>query len=307
MKVLVTGGAGYVGTVLAPQLLSAGHEVVVLDSLRNGGQALLPFFEHSAFSFIRGNVHDAELVQRVVADCDAVVHLAAIVGFPACRKHPDLAKTTNVEGTRNVAQAIRAGQPFVYASTGSNYGKLETVCTEESPLHPVSLYAITKTQGEEIALAAGGIGLRFATAFGVSPRLRLDLLINDFVHQAVVNKQIIVYEQHFRRTFIHVRDMARAFCFALDQAEAMRGETYNVGHESLNLTKEDVALAIRERVPFYLHFADVGADPDQRDYDVSYEKIRKLGYQTIVTLDEGIEQLIRAMDVVEITSPFTNV
>ena len=307
MKVLVTGGAGYVGTVLVPQLLAAGHQVTVLDNLRGSGLALLPMFENTNFSFVRGDVRDREVVQRVVSENDAVIHLAAIVGFPACRKHPELATSTNVDGTRNMTEALRPGQPFVYASTGSNYGKLEAICTEESPLNPVSLYAITKTDAERISLEAGGVALRFATAFGVSPRLRLDLLINDFVHQAVVNKQIIVYEQHFRRTFIHVRDMARAFQFALANFETMQGESYNVGHESLNFTKEDVATTIRERVPFYLHFAEVGADPDQRDYEVSYEKIRNLGFETTTTLEAGIDELIRAMDVVEITSLFTNV
>jgi len=296
-----------VGSVLVPRLLADGHDVVVFDSLRSGGQTLLPYFQDQRFSFIRGDVTDRDAVRRGVEQADAVVHLAAIVGFPACRKYPALASATNVDGTRNVVAALGPQQPLVYASSGSNYGRLETVCTEESPLNPVSLYAITKAEAELIALESPQCtALRFATAFGVSPRLRLDLLINDFVHQAVVNKQIIVYERSFRRTFIHVRDMARAISFALANIERMRGESYNVGHESLNLTKEQVALKIRERIPYYLHFAEVGHDDDVRDYEVSYTKIRQLGFETTMTLDEGIAELMRAMDVVEVVSPYTN-
>ncbi len=295
------------GAVLVPRLLADGHDVVVFDSLRSGGQTLLPYFQDQRFSFIRGDVTDRDAVRRGVEQADAVVHLAAIVGFPACRKYPALASVTNVDGTRNVVAALNPQQPLVYASSGSNYGRLETVCTEESPLNPVSLYAITKAEAELIALEAPQCtALRFATAFGVSPRLRLDLLINDFVHQAVVNKQIIVYERSFRRTFIHVRDMARAISFALGNIERMRGESYNVGHESLNLTKEQVALKIRERIPYYLHFAEVGHDDDLRDYEVSYTKIRQLGFETAMSLDEGIAELIRAMDLVEFVSPYTN-
>ena len=308
MKVLVTGGAGFVGTVLIPCLLEKGHEVVVYDILRSGGYPLWPFFHRPGFSFIRGDVTDRDKMCEVVSGVDAVIHLAAIVGFPACRKAPEVARATNVDGTRNVVDALSDQQTLVYASTGSNYGQLDAVCTEESPLSPVSLYAITKTEAETISLEAPrGTALRFATAFGVSPRLRMDLLINDFVHQAVVNKQIIVYERHFRRTFIHVRDMARAFLFALENIDQMKGESYNVGHESLNLTKEEVVNKIRERIPFYLHFAEIGKDEDRRDYEVSYEKIRKLGFETTITLDDGIEELIRAMDTVDMGSPFTNI
>ena len=308
MKVLVTGGAGYVGSVLVPELLAAGHEVVVFDSLRSGGHTLLAVLHDRRFSFVRGDVNDAKAVRECVARSDAVIHLAAIVGFPACRKYPQLARLTNVGGTQNVLAALGNQQSLIYASTGSNYGQLDSVCTEDSPLNPVSLYAVTKSEGEEIALRASrATALRFATAFGVSPRLRLDLLVNDFVHQAVINKQIIVYESHFRRTFIHVRDMARAFLFALENMDQMQGESYNVGHESLNLTKEQIAKKIHDRVDFYLHFAEIGHDEDCRDYDVSYEKIRKLGFETTITFEDGVEELIRAMDFVDVASPFANI
>lgn len=308
MNIVVTGGAGFIGSVVTPLLLGAGHQVTVVDVLRSGGQGLLACFHDPRFRFARGDVRHQETMAQLLADADAVVHLAAIVGFPACRKYPELARETNIEGTRTVVGAMRAEQALIYASSGSNYGIVEALCTENSPLNPTSFYAVTKTEGEKIALQhPRAIALRFATAFGVSPRMRLDLLINNFVHQAIVNKQLILYERHFRRTFIAVRDIARSILFALDHIDRMAGEAYNVGHESMNFTKEAIALKIREYVPFYLHFADIGTDEDNRDYDVSYEKIRQLGYRPAVTIDAGIEELVRVMDVLDIVDPYSNV
>lgn len=308
MKLLVTGGAGFIGSVLTPMLLDAGHEVTVVDVLRSGGQGLLGCFHNPRFRFVRGDVRDRTAMAPLIAGADIVVHLAAIVGFPACRKYPDLARETNILGTRTVVEALRSDQALIYASSGSNYGIVEKLCTEHSPLNPTSLYAYTKTEGEKICLQhPRATALRLATAFGVSPRMRLDLLINNFVYQAIINKQLIVYERHFRRTFIGVRDIARAILFAADHIDRMANEAYNVGDESMNLTKEQIALKIREHVPFYLHFADIGTDEDCRDYEVSYGKIRELGYETQVTLDAGIEELVRAMDVLDIVDPYGNV
>ncbi|MDP6446103.1 MAG: NAD(P)-dependent oxidoreductase [Pirellulaceae bacterium] len=307
MRVLVTGGAGFVGSVLTPQLLEAGYETVVFDSLRGGGNSLLPWFRHPSFEFIRGDVRDPDAVRAGVAGCDAVVHLAAIVGYPACRKFPEEAQQTNVDGVRNVVAALDGAQSLVYASTGSNYGQLDETCTEDSPLNPLSHYGVTKTEAERITLERDrSTALRFATAFGVSPRMRLDLLVNDFVRMAVIDKQIICYERHFRRSFVHVTDMGRAIIFALNQMDDMTGRPFNVGHESMNLTKEQIARKIQEFVPFYLHFAEIGTDADKRDYEVSYDKIRRLGFETKMTLDEGIRELIRAMEVLELDHPYSN-
>lgn len=308
MHLLVTGGAGFVGSVLVPILLDAGHEVTVADTLRSGGHGLLGCFSRRGFRFVRADVRHREAMRPLVEAADAVVHLAAIVGFPACRKFPDLARETNVEGTRTVAGLLRPDQPLVYASSGSNYGIVEAVCTEKSPLNPMSWYAVTKTEGEAIALGhPSATALRFATAFGVSPRMRLDLLVNNFVHQAIVDKQLIVYEGHFRRTFISVRDIARSIVFTIQHFEAMRGEAFNVGDESMNFTKEAIATKIREQVEFYLRFADVGRDEDVRDYEVSYEKIRQLGYRTEVTIEAGIDELVRVMDVLDVDNPYSNI
>jgi nucleoside-diphosphate-sugar epimerase len=308
MKVLVTGGAGFIGSVLVPMLLEAGHHVTVVDVLRSGGHGLLGCFHDSRFQFVRGDIRDRAAMAAPVRDVDAVVHLAAIVGFPACRKYPDLACETNIGGTKMVVETMRPEQALIYASSGSNYGIVEALCTENSPLNPTSLYAMTKTEGEKAALAhPRATALRFATAFGVSPRLRLDQLINNFVHQAIANKQIIVYERHFRRTFINVRDIARSILFALAHIDRMCGEAYNVGHQSMNFTKEAIALKIREHVSFYLHFADIGTDEDSRDYEVSYEKIGQLGYEPRVTIEAGIQELVRVMGVLDIADPYSNV
>jgi len=308
LQILVTGGAGFIGSVLVPRLLDAGHQVTVVDVLRSGGQGILACFHDPGFRFVRADVRDPDAMAPLIAGVDAVVHLAAIVGFPACRKYPELARETNIQGTQTVMQALRREQVLIYASSGSNYGFVEALCTEDSPLNPTSFYAATKTEGEQISLQhPRATALRFATAFGVSPRMRLDLMINNFVHQAIVNKQLIVYERHFRRTFVSVRDIARSILFALDRIDRMAGEAYNIGDESMNFTKEQVALKVREFVPFYLHFADIGTDADSRDYDVSYEKIRQLGYRTEVTLDAGIGELVRAMDVLDIFDPYSNV
>ena len=212
MRILVTGGAGYVGTSLIPQLLAAGYHVRVLDSLLFGGNQLLPFFRNPNFEFQKGDVRSEADVKSAVKGCDVVIHLAAIVGYPACRKEPKVSEEVNVQGTKNVAAAVSREQLVLFGSTGSNYGQVEDICTEDTPLNPLSLYGQTKTMAEAHLLAnCTTVAFRFATAFGLSPRLRLDLLINDFTHRAVTQQYLVVYEKHFMRTFIHVHDMGRAF------------------------------------------------------------------------------------------------
>lgn len=309
MKILVTGGAGYVGSTLVPLLLREGHEVLVLDNLLYGGAGILPLFGLPGFDFVRGDATDAATLKQALRGRDAVIHLAALVGYPACKRDPDLALKLNLEGTRLLNALREPDQKVIFASTGSNYGAVVgEVCTEETPLRPVSLYGETKTKAEQLLLKAGNVVVfRFATAFGVSPRMRLDLLINDFVYAAVRNRNLVVYEAAFKRTFIHVRDMARAFLFALEHYDAMVDEAYNVGTETNNYSKRDIAELIRRHVDYYLHFADVGTDEDQRNYEVSYRKIEATGFRCLTSVESGVRELIAAAAALDVSNPYANV
>ena len=308
-NILITGGAGYVGSTLISVLLEKNYNVVVYDCLNHGGDSIIPFIGKKNFTFIKGDVRDFNNLKKYVNKADSVIHLAAIVGFPACRQNPTLANEVNVNGTENLIKSLSKNQLIVSASTGSNYGDLtEEICTEETPLKPLSIYGVTKTKSEEMLHNTGqAINYRYATAFGLSPRLRLDLLINDFVYHAVKIKNLIIYEKHFYRTFIHVYDMAKSILFALENNDKMIGNIYNVGSEKMNFTKEQIALKIKEKIDFYLHFAEIGEDPDKRNYYVSYKKIKALGYETTIDVDQGIDELIQAMELINITSKYTNV
>ncbi|TKJ38591.1 epimerase [candidate division LCP-89 bacterium B3_LCP] len=307
-NILVTGGAGYIGSVLVPLLLNRGYNVRVLDNLMYGGRALLPCFAHKEFEFMRGDVRKIEDLRTAIEGMDAIYHLAAIVGFPACKKFPKLAEEVNQESTI-LLEGLRHDRPMFYASTGSNYGAIVgDVCTEETPLNPLTIYGTTKTEAEKYLLNRGNVvAYRYATAFGVAPRLRLDLLINDFAYQAVKNRNLIIYEKTFKRTFIHVRDIAKSLVYALENFNTMRDEVYNVGSNDMNFSKEDVALMIKRRIEYYLHFAEIGKDEDQRNYEVTYEKINKAGFQTTISIDEGIDELLKVMDVIDVVNEYSNV
>lgn len=311
LKVLVTGGAGYVGTTLIPLLLQRGYEVTVLDSLMYGGEVLLPFFRSLKFKFLKGDVRDLRAVTDASKGQDVVIHLAAVVGLPACRENPELAEQTNFGGTVNVMKAFD-GQLVLFGSTGSNYGEvINQICTEETPLNPLSIYGDTKTRAERVVMESPkATAYRFATAFGISPRLRLDLMVNDFTFTAMKQKYLVVYESWFMRTFIHVHDMCRAFLFAIDtmnHEQNMLGNVYNIGDATMNFSKKDVCDIIQKHTGAYIHYADVGEDGDKRNYVVSYDKVQKLGYRTTVTVEEGVKELMKALQVVKIRNPFSNV
>lgn len=308
LKVLVTGGAGYVGTSLIPKLLDKNYIVKVFDNLTFGGDALLPFFRHPNFEFELGDVRNKKGIEMAARNSDIIIHLAAIVGYPACRKDPSLAEEVNVRGTQNLSSVLSKNQLVLFGSTGSNYGTVEDICTEETPLNPLSLYGQTKTLAEKILLENNTtIAYRFATAFGISPRLRLDLLINDFTYKAIKEGYLVVYEKHFLRTFIHVSDMGCAFIFGIENNEKMKNNVFNIGSDEMNYSKEQICNFIAKKTKAYIHFADVGEDADKRNYSVSYKKINSLGYSTKIGVEEGIDELAKALRAINYKTPYTNV
>ncbi len=308
MRVVVTGGAGYVGSVLVRHLLGDGHAVHVVDNLTFGGQSMMPLFIEPSFSFANVDIRDKAALAKELDGADAVVHLAALVGYPLCKKLPSQAHEVNVDGTANVIDCMSADTRLIYASTGSNYGEVEGICTEDTPLNPLSLYGQTKTQAEQMCVArSNSLALRFATAYGLSPRPRLDLMINDFCWQALHQRYLVVYEKHFRRTFIHVVDIARAICHMISIWDTLEYQTYNVGHESLNFTKEDIVKLIEKRVKFLVYYAEFGKDEDCRDYVVDYSRIQATGFQTQVDIERGLGELIEGLQLLEIRNPYGNV
>jgi len=297
-----------VGSVLVRQLLADGHEVHVLDNLTFGGHSMMPLFIDPMFSFANVDVRDRAALSKELQGADAVIHLAALVGYPLCKKMPDQAQEINVGGTTNVIECMPDDARLIYASTGSNYGEVEGICTENTPLNPLSLYGQTKTDAEVLCLARGNsIGLRFATAYGLSPRPRLDLMINDFCWQAIHQRYLVVYEKHFRRTFIHVVDIARAMCHMLGCWDSLEHQVFNVGHESLNFTKEDIVRLIEKRVKFLVYFAEFGKDEDKRNYEVDYTRIQATGFETRVDIERGLAELIAGLQLLEIRNPYGNV
>jgi len=306
-KILVTGGAGYIGTSLVPKLLDLGHEVTVFDNLMVGGNQLLPFFKYDNFKFVRGDIRKIDELKEVVKDKDVIMHLAALVGFPVCRLNPQLAREINVDGTVNLIDSCTDEQVIFYGSTGSNYGAVTDICTEETPLHPLSLYGETKTKAEQLLMERGNtIAYRFATAFGVSPRFRLDLLINDFSYKCIKDGYLVVYEKNYMRTFIHVSDIAECFTFGIKNMDKMMGNVFNVGDDNMNHSKEEVCNMIGKKTGAFIHYEEIGEDADQRNYVVSYEKIRDLGFKTSISVEHGIDEVINALKVTDFQNQYTN-
>lgn len=294
--VLVTGGAGYIGSVLVPLLLQNGYEVTVYDLFKYGVTSLLSVSANPHLHLIRGDVCDYDHLKKSTRDMDAVIHLAAVVGYPACDQDPAEAKRVNVVGTQIVASVVRKDQMLVYASTGSAYGSLDAICTENTPISPLSLYGETKAKGETLVLEKNGVVLRLATLFGMSPRPRFDLLINNLTEEAIKSGNISIYEAGFKRTFLHVKDAARAFVFAIEHYNQMSRNVYNVGDEEMNMTKGEAVYKIRSLLPqTQIHLSTDGEDKDKRDYHVSYSKIAKLGFKSRITIEEGIRELAKVL------------
>lgn len=311
MKIFITGGAGYIGTTLIPMLLQKGYLVTVYDSLIfNNGDKLIPFISNKNFTFICGDIRDEEKLSESIKNHDVVIHLAALVGFPICREKGEKESyDVNTKGTEIVIRNMTSEQYLLFGSTGSNYGEVFGVCTEETPLNPLSIYGKSKTIAENLVLNRNNsTAFRFATAFGVSPRLRLDLLINDLTYKSIKEGYAVIYESHFMRTFIHVKDIARIFVFAIENHDKMKNNVYNVGSNDMNFSKKEVCEIIKTEIPSsYFNYADVGEDVDKRNYTVSYEKLNKLGFETSVTLQDGILELIKTIPLIKTSSPYFNV
>lgn len=298
MKILINGGAGYIGSVLIDHLLRAGHSVTVLDNLIFGQRSLFGYCSNPNFEFVFGDVRNADTVKPLVAKADAVIHLAAVVGAPACDRDVEYATTLNFGSVETLAKLVSKDQKVIYPCTNSGYGTQsgDVFCTEETPLEPISVYGRTKADAEKLLLDTGNaVAFRLATVFGVSPRMRVDLLVNDFTYKAYKDGYLVLYESHFQRNFLGIEDVARGMLFALENYDRIKGEPYNLGLDSANINKLQLAEKIKEHVPkLYIHEAAVGTDPDKRNYVVSNEKLRKAGFEATMTLDEGIAGLLKA-------------
>lgn len=310
MKVLVTGGAGFLGSVLVPRLLAAGHHVRVVDTLRHGVPSLLPLADDRNFEFVFGDVRSRDVVRDAIRDRDVLIPLAAVVGGPACNRDPVGAETINRDAVLLLNEMRSRDQRVVYPCTNSGYGTKsgEVSCTEESPLEPITMYGRTKVEAERALLnSPNTISVRLATVFGVSPRMRLDLLVNSFAWEAYSRRYLVVFEKDFRRNYVHIKDVADFFAYAIDCFEAMKGEAYNCGLDEANYSKAELAELVREQVPdFLVHYAEIGRDPDKRNYVVSNEKLRRAGFAAKRSVRQGISELLASFRMLP-SGPWTNI
>ncbi|MBI2056339.1 MAG: NAD-dependent epimerase/dehydratase [Candidatus Sungbacteria bacterium] len=309
-RILITGGAGYIGSILVPALLEKGYSVTVIDNFLYNQNSLLDCCNNPNLEIVRGDARNKELIKHHIKDADVIIPLAALVGAPLCDKFPDEAKSINEDAVKMIASLKRSDQKMIYPNTNSGYGvgKKDAFCTEKSPLKPISLYGRTKTEAEKAVRKSGNsIVFRLATVFGVSPRMRLDLLVNDFVYRAVTDRFVVLFEADFKRNYIHVRDVARAFIYAIENFDNMKNEVYNLGLSDANLSKRELCEEIKKQVKdFYFVEAAVGEDPDKRNYIVSNEKIESAGFMPETSLTAGISELIKGYRVIR-RNTFSNI
>ena len=302
-KILITGGAGYLGSVLTNILLKEGYAVTVYDNLLFKQNSLNNCCHYKNFDFIYGDINNHIEINNQIKLNDIIIPLAAIVGAPACEQNVELTRQVNYDAQINISKNISKNQLVIYPNTNSGYGigKTDEFCDEDTPLKPISLYGKLKVQIERFFLDNNNaVTLRLATVFGVSPRMRTDLLVNDFVLKAVKDGYLILFEQNFRRNYIHIQDVARTFLFALNNFNLMKNNAYNVGLSSANLTKLELADAIKKHMPdLYIHSSDIKKDPDKRDYIVSNKKLENLGWRPDFSLDDGIKELIKCYKFLE--------
>lgn len=302
MKILITGGAGYIGSVLTPALLKEGYEVTVIDNFLYNQTSLLDCCYHPSLKIVRGDARDRELIGKEMRFSDVILPLACLTGAPLCDKDPAAAQTTNYAAIKLIVSLRSQEQKIIFPTTNSGYGigQEGIYCTEETPIKPVSLYGRLKAEAEKIVLDAENcITLRLATVFGISPRMRLDLLVNDFTYRAVTDRFIVLFEADFKRNYIHVRDVAKAFMYSISSFESMKNEPYNVGLSDANLSKRELCAEIKRVIPdLQIIESKIGKDPDQRNYIVSNEKIEKAGFRPDYSLHAGIIELVKGFQVI---------
>jgi nucleoside-diphosphate-sugar epimerase len=310
LKILITGAAGYIGSVLTPYLLSNGHTVIAIDNFMYRQTSLLDCCHYEGLTVVSGDARDQDLLKRHLKEANAIIPLACLTGAPLCARDPIGARTVNYDAVRLLLDMRSNEQAIIFPTTNSGYGigQPGIHCTELTPLNPVSLYGQLKVEIEKVLLSAGNcITLRLATAFGISPRMRLDLLVNDFTYRALTDRFIVLFEAHFKRNYIHVRDIAKTFLHCLDNFERMKNEPYNVGLSDANLSKWELCEEIKKQLPdFYFVEAKVGEDPDKRNYIVSNDKIEGTGFQPDVSLQAGIAELIKGYQILR-PNCFTNI
>ena len=311
--VLNTGGAGYIGSVLTKFLLDKDYSVTVLDNFMYGQSTLLDSCRSDNFNVVRGDIRNKDTLAKSMSGADYIIHLAALVGAPLCDRDTTGAISTNLEGTKLLLALRGENQRILFPCTNSGYGigQKEKFCTEETPMKPISLYGRTKAEAEQAILQSGNsISFRLATVFGASPRMRLDLLVNNFVYRAIRDQYIVVFQGHFKRNYIHIGDVARAFLFGMEKFEGMKNTVYNVGLSDANLSKLELCAEIKKQMP-NLNYVEspIGEDPDKRDYIVSNAKIEALGFKPMYSVGFGIKELMKAYTIVgnAMSGTFSNV